>query len=131
MPEACIYTIISPIVQDKTKNIIYSTKYRPIAIASSMSKILEQCMLKSIQDHIYAEHNQFGLKQKHGTDLCNMVLKEEIRGYKFKGSSVFVCFMDASKPLTESIILKNRSICFKKEMNHPMLSKGSPISRCK
>ena len=54
-------------------------------------------MLKRIQEHIYTEHNQFGFKQKHGTDLCNMVLKEAIRSYKSKGSSVFVCFMDASK----------------------------------
>ena len=97
MPEACMDTIISPIVKDKTKNITDSKNYRPIAIASTMSKILEKCMLKRIQEHIYTEHNQFGFKQKHGTDLCNMVLKEAIRSYKSKGSSVFVCFMDASK----------------------------------
>ena len=75
MPEACMDYIISPTVKDKIKNIADSKIYRPIAIASTMPKILEKCMLKRIQEHIYTENNQFGFKQKHGTDLCNMVLR--------------------------------------------------------
>ena len=45
VPEACMDTIISSIVKYKTKNITDSTNYRPIAIASTMSKILEKYML--------------------------------------------------------------------------------------
>ena len=51
MPEACMDAIISPIVKDKTKNIADSKNHRPIFIASTMSKILEKCMLKRIREH--------------------------------------------------------------------------------
>ena len=60
MPEACMDTIISPIVKDKTKSITDSKNYRPIAIASTMAKILENvCLKESKNIYIYTEHNQF------------------------------------------------------------------------
>ena len=41
--------------------------------------------------------HQFGFKSKHSTDACIYVLKEAINSYIEKQSSVYLCFLDASK----------------------------------
>ncbi|ELU13034.1 hypothetical protein CAPTEDRAFT_81038, partial [Capitella teleta] len=41
--------------------------------------------------------NQFGFKNNHGTDQCIYVLKEIVDSYRVMNSTVFLCFLDASK----------------------------------
>ena len=50
-----------------------------------------------MSDHLETSSNQFGFKQKHGTDQGIFVLKEMIDSYVTCNSSVFTCFLDASK----------------------------------
>jgi len=44
---------------------------------------------------INSKDNQFGFKAKYGTDLCIYALI--VNKYKDKNSTVFMCFIDASK----------------------------------
>ena len=47
--------------------------------------------------YVLTHDNQFGFKRKHGTDLCIYTLKEIVSRYSSLNSSVFLCFIDASK----------------------------------
>ena len=71
--------------------------YRPIALASVIYKVLEMALLVKLEKYLYSSDYQFGFKPKHSTDLCIYSLKEVIEFYKSPSSSVYVCFMDASK----------------------------------
>ena len=50
-----------------------------------------------MEDYPQSTNNQFGFKQKHGTEMCVFVLKELIRYYIKHGSCMYVAFLDASK----------------------------------
>ena len=54
-------------------------------------------LLVKLEKHLYSSDYQFGFKPKHSIDLCIYSLKEVIEFYKSQSSSVYVCFMDASK----------------------------------
>ena len=61
--------------------------YRPIAIASVLSKVLEFIILERIEMFVYTHENQFGFKKQHGTDTCVYVMKEIINRYQRLGST--------------------------------------------
>lgn len=86
-----------PIIKNKTGSIGSKDNYRPIALASAMSKVLENVIMSRIQEALFTSANQFGFKKRHATDQCIFVLKEMIESYKVMDASVFVCFLDASK----------------------------------
>ena len=71
--------------------------YRPIALASIISKVVERILLDRITGYLSSCDNQFGFKPKHGTDMCIYALKEIVNLYRAKNSSVLLCFIDASK----------------------------------
>ena len=70
---------------------------QPIAIVTAMSKILELCIMKLIETHLLTSENQFGFKRQHGADLCIFTVKSVIKYYNLYNSTVFTCFLDASK----------------------------------
>ena len=71
-----------PIIKNKAGNVNSRENYRPIALASVLSKLIEKVILNRIQHLLTTSHNQFGFKKKHGTDQCVYVLKEAISLYK-------------------------------------------------
>ena len=86
-----------PVVKDKAGKVGSSENYRPIALANILSKVVEQILLERIYKLIISTDSQFGFKPRHGTDMCIYVQKELLNTYKRKNSSVFICFLDASK----------------------------------
>ena len=54
-------------------------------------------ILDHIECNILTTDNQFGFKKKHGTDMCIYTLKNIIEYYRRHGSTVFSCFIDASR----------------------------------
>ena len=83
-------------VKDKAGKISSKDNYRPIALASVISK-LGVIISDRIEMYMNTNPIQFGFKRKHGTDQCIYVLKEIIDLYRRLNGSVFVCFLDASK----------------------------------
>ena len=97
LPDSMLSVLIVPVIKDKVGNINAKDNYRPIALASIISKIVENIMLNRMETYLLTQPNQFGFKKKHGTDQCIFALKEIINKYKSKGSCVYTCLLDASK----------------------------------
>ena len=97
LPATMIETIIVPIVKNKCGNLCDSNNYRPIALATLMSKLFELVILLKCETFLETCPNQFGFKKGHSTEMCMYVLKEMIEFYKSCNTSVFVTFLDASK----------------------------------
>ena len=79
------------------KNPSSSDSYCPIAMASTLSKILEWCILLEFPQFFVTSDLQFGLKNNSSTTLCTGVLKHVVAKYIYNGSSVFACFLSGSK----------------------------------
>jgi hypothetical protein len=75
MPQMIMDTIIIPIVKDKKGNVTDGDNYRPVAITCVFSKILELLILNRYGHLLKTTCNQFGFKEKLGTDLCVYTLK--------------------------------------------------------
>ena len=97
LPPKFMETVIVPIIKDKKGNITDKNNYRPIAITSVTSKILEFLLLDRMRSQLSTTSNQFGFKNKHGTDMCVYTLKQVIEYYNQRSSPVYVCYLDASK----------------------------------
>ena len=97
LPDSMLSVLIVPVIKDKAGNINSKDNYRPIALASIISKVVEMIMLKRMENFLLTQPNQFGFKKKLGTDQCIFAIKELINNYKSKGSCVYTCFLDASK----------------------------------
>ena len=50
-----------------------------------------------LQQYIITTDNQFGFKSKHGTEFCIYALKAMVSSYRTKSSTMFLCFLDASR----------------------------------
>ena len=98
LPESMISVILVPVIKDKTGKINSKDNYRPIALASVLSKVLEYIILDRIEMYLVTQDNQYGFKRTHGTDLCIYALKEIIHVMRYRNlnSTVFLCFLDAS-----------------------------------
>ena len=97
LPGSLLSVVLVPIVKDKTGIISSKDNYRPIALASVLSKLIERIILNRIDKCLLTSPNQFGFKSKHGTDHCIFAFKEVIDVCTRLNSRVSVCFLDASK----------------------------------
>ena len=62
--ESMLSVIIAPVIKDKAGNINAKDNYRPIALASIISKVVEIIMLNRMETYLITQHNQFGFKKK-------------------------------------------------------------------
>ena len=80
MPLDMIKTTIVPVTKNKCGKLADSNNYRPIAIATIVSKLYESTILYKCEDF-----------------LKTYILKDFIDYYKQRGTTIFVTFLDASK----------------------------------
>ena len=97
IPRGIMDSIIIPLVKDSRGNLCDKDNYRPIALCNIASKVLEIVLLERMELYLYTHYNQFGFKKGHNTDMAIFALKEILNFYKNKKSTMFVCFLDASK----------------------------------
>ena len=97
LPQNMIDTILVPVIKDKKGCISSVDNYRPIALTSVLSKLMESIILCYCKDKFNTNMNQFGFKSKLGTDMCTFALKNIIDVYTTSNSPVFICYLDASK----------------------------------
>jgi len=67
VPNEVMTVLISPILKKKNADISKSSNYRPIAIATTFSKIFELLLLAKCENMLRTTDNQFGFKKKVGT----------------------------------------------------------------
>ena len=82
LPSDLTDTVLVPIVKDKTGDIPHKGNYRPIALASVISKVFEMALLVKLETYLYSSDYQFGFKPKYSTDLCIYTLTEVIEFYQ-------------------------------------------------
>ncbi len=94
LPESMLSVTLLPVIKDKAGKVGSLDNYRPIALASVVSKVLERIILDRLGVYLDTTDNQFGFKAHHSTDLCIYALKEVVELYKRQNSTVII---DASK----------------------------------
>lgn len=97
LPDSMLTILLVPVIKDKAGKVGCLDNYRPIALASILSKVIERLLLDRVSRYISSFDNQFGFKPKHGTDMCIYALKDIVDLYRAKNSTVLMCFIDASK----------------------------------
>ena len=70
VPLGCLDIIIVPIVKNANGNLLDSSNYRPIALTSVISKLLEHFILSRIETFHHITHNQFGFKAQICVFFC-------------------------------------------------------------
>jgi len=89
--------MIVPIVKKKGLNPKVSANYRPIAIASTLSNILELIILHKYGKYLSTTDDQLGYKKGVGTEFTVYALKQVAHHYLRNDCPVYVVFMDALK----------------------------------
>ena len=97
MPIELLDTFLTPIIKDKRGDLESKDNYRPIAVTSVLSKLIETIVLNRYQYCLVTCSNQFGFKDSHSTDMCVYSLKYIIDFYHNMSSPMFICYLDASK----------------------------------
>ena len=89
LPESMMSVVLIPIIKDKKAKISSIDNYRPVAIASVVSKVVERILLDRLSEYLDTMGNQFGFKPKLGTDMCIYSLEEIIGSYSKLNGCVF------------------------------------------
>ncbi len=97
MPEELIQSTLASIPKDKCGDICDSDNYRGIALSSCIAKIHDIIILKRYKRQLATSEMQYAFKEKHGTSMCTLALKEVSRYYHRNNSDVYIAQVDASK----------------------------------
>jgi len=97
LPKSFLYSVLVPVIKDRSGDPCSSSNYRPIAIISCLVKLFEKAILALFPAHFSTTDNQFGFKANHSTDMCIFTVKETIDFYLSSATPVYSCFLDASK----------------------------------
>ena len=94
IPESITEVVLCPLLKSSLKDPCSSSNYRPIAHATTMSKIFENIILNRLEGFLSTTDYQFGFKKGHGTDVGIFVLKDLINFYRQLNTPTFLCFLD-------------------------------------
>jgi len=97
LPDVFCQSTIIPLVKCKSGDLSDVNNYRAIAIANSVSKILETLLFNFIDSDDPVDEFQFGFRKKLSTSTSTHVFKKTVNYYRQHGSHVFTCFIDFTK----------------------------------
>jgi len=107
MPNSCLNKTIVPICKNMNGNVSDTSNYRPVAVVTVVSKLLEHFILSSISPFLGTTDNQYGFKAGHSTDHCTFLLKQTASYFVIQDSSVhyvFICLGSIRSRTTHEII---------------------------
>ena len=70
MPQSMINSVIIPIIKNKSGDFTDKNNYSPNAISSIISKVFEHTIVIRLEEYLWTNDNQFGVKSGNSTDLC-------------------------------------------------------------
>ena len=91
LPQCLSDCVLIPIPKG-SKDPSCSQNYRAVALASSVSKVLEHLIIKKYSSYFCTSSLQFGFKPGYSTTLCTGVVKNVVSRCIHRGSSVLGCF---------------------------------------
>lgn len=98
LPEGFMKTIVVPIVKNRTGDHSNLSNYRPISLATIISKITERLINKHLgEDNLPMHCAQFGFRKNLSTDLAIFALKTVVNRYLSRETPIYACFLDLSK----------------------------------
>jgi len=92
-----LHATIMSIPKDLRKSLCDDSNYRGIALCSSIAKLFDVILLRRNCEVMKSDDNQFAFKRLYSTSMCTYVLKETVTYFLNRGSSVYACFLDATK----------------------------------
>ena len=57
-------TLLAPILKNKNGDILSKNNYRPIALTTVCSKVIELYLVKKLEIYLYTSENQFAYKKR-------------------------------------------------------------------
>ena len=95
LPSTLMHVVIIPLLKCISKDPADVNNYRPIAIVTALSKVLEQVLLSQLARYLWTADSQFGFKRAHGTEIVIFALKQTVDFYRNQDTPVYMCFLDA------------------------------------
>ena len=81
LPSTLMHLVLIPLMKCKSKDPVDVNNYMPIAIATALSKVVEQVLLWPLARHLWTADSQFGFKQERGTEMAIFALKQTVDFY--------------------------------------------------
>ncbi|KAL0893463.1 hypothetical protein ABMA27_013667 [Loxostege sticticalis] len=97
LPSDMMRTIVVPIVKNKTGDLADKNNYRPISLATVISKVFDSVLNARLNMYIKLHDNQFGFRPGLSTESAVLSLKHAITYYTTRKTPVFACFLDLSR----------------------------------
>lgn len=97
LPKDLMYTVVVPIIKNKTGDASELSNYRPISLATIVAKVLDSLLDQQLAKHIELHDAQFGFKSGLSTESAILCLKQTVQYYTSRKTPVFACFLDLSK----------------------------------
>ena len=97
LPSTIMHVVSMSQQKCKSKDIADVNNYRPIEIATALSKVLEQVLLSRLARYLWTADSQFGFKRANGTEMSIFSLKVTVDFYHNQETPVYMCFFDAKK----------------------------------
>lgn len=97
LPAQMTKTVVVPVVKSKAGDTSDVNNYRPISLASVISKVFDGLLNVQLDQYLKLHDNQFGFKPGLSTETAVLCLKQTVRYYTERSTPVFACFLDLSK----------------------------------
>ena len=109
VPSAIRNCVLQPLLKPG-KDPCKCNSYRLIALAPTLSKVFERCILNIYNSAFFTSPLQFGFKKGYSTTLCSGLIKNVISHYVLGDRGCLVAFWTLVKLLTVLItMLSSRS----------------------
>ena len=96
LPSTLMHVVIIQLLKYKSNDPADVNNYRPIAIATALSRVLEQVLLSRLARYLWIADSRFGFKQAHmGQKWQFFALKQTVDFYRNHDAPVYMCFLDA------------------------------------
>ena len=104
LPSTLMHVVIIPLLKCESKDPADVNNYRPIAIATALSKVLQQVLLSRLARYLWTVDSQIGIKRAHCTEMAIFAFKQTV-DFTVIRTHLYICaFLMQKGHLTELII---------------------------